>query len=72
MLSCSIVIPTKNRKEDLQETFKSILKQTVSPKEVIVVDDSDDDLTEDLIENNRKYFAHKGIPLKYFRGNTNN
>jgi len=72
MLSCSIIIPTKNRKDDLQETFKSILKQTVSPKEVIVVDDSDNDLTEDLIEKNRKCFTRKAIPLIYLQGKTGN
>jgi GT2 family glycosyltransferase len=68
-LSCSIVIPTKNRKDDLQELLQSILKQTVLPKEIIIVDDSEDESTKDLIENTRKYFTRKGIPLNYLRGN---
>jgi GT2 family glycosyltransferase len=69
LLSCSIVIPTRNRKDDLQELLQSILKQAALPKEVIVVDDSEDESTKDLIKKTRNYFTRKGIPLNYLRGN---
>lgn len=39
--NASIIIPTYNRPGDLETTVASILRQTVSPREIIVVDDGD-------------------------------
>ncbi|SDK79759.1 Glycosyltransferase, GT2 family [Modicisalibacter muralis] len=35
----SVVIPTHNRLEDLKKSISSILKQTLLPKEIIIIDD---------------------------------
>jgi GT2 family glycosyltransferase len=37
----SVVIPTKNRKDDLFETLDSVFKQNVLPYEIIIIDQSD-------------------------------
>lgn len=42
-MSISVIIPTKNRLDDLENLLKSIEKQTISPDEVIIVDQSDED-----------------------------
>ncbi len=38
--SVSVVIPTKNRAEMLEKAIKSVLNQSVLPKEIIIVDDN--------------------------------
>jgi GT2 family glycosyltransferase len=47
-LRASIVITTKNRKEDLRRALLSCLKQTAQP-EVIVIDDGSSDGTEEMV-----------------------
>jgi GT2 family glycosyltransferase len=37
----SLIIPTKNRRADLEETIRTVLAQTCSPDELVVVDQSD-------------------------------
>jgi glycosyltransferase involved in cell wall biosynthesis len=51
-MNFSIVIPTRNERQDIDEALTAIAKQTHPPSEVIVVDDSDDD-TRDVIERRR-------------------
>jgi len=63
-----VVIPTFNRSEDLKELLHSILKQTKPPKEIIVVDDSYNYKTRDLINRMQTSFSHKKVRLRYFRG----
>lgn len=72
MMTVSIVIPTRNRDEDLKELLASIRKQTILPIEIIVVDDSDNLRTRNLVEQLGKDFSHQGILLKYLRGNEQN
>ena len=71
-MKISIVIPTRNRPASLKRLFRSILRQTRLPEEVLVVDDSDDDETAKLISENHNVFLSKGILLKYLRGNKEN
>lgn len=67
MTEASIVIPTFNRDEDLKELLYSILRQTKLPKEVIVVDDSDNYKTTDLTKQMRNDFLNREIALEYVR-----
>jgi glycosyltransferase involved in cell wall biosynthesis len=62
----SVVIPTRNRSECLKRLLHSILRQTVKPYEVIVVDDGDDFKTKNLIQNIKKQFSEKGIKIRHF------
>jgi glycosyltransferase involved in cell wall biosynthesis len=72
LLNVSIVVPTRNRRDDLQELLDSILNQTTFPKEVVVVDDSDEDGPRELIEKVRDHFLSRGISMKYLRVDENN
>lgn len=64
-MEVSIVIPTLNRRKDLKELLFSILRQTKLPKEVIVVDDSDNHETRNLITQSKTEFSNRKIALKY-------
>lgn len=64
-MQVSIIIPTYNRVKLLEETLDSINIQTTLPKEILIVDDSDNDKIENLIEQRKNEF--KEIPLKYIR-----
>jgi glycosyltransferase involved in cell wall biosynthesis len=68
MREFSIAIPTRNRPDVLQVLLGSILSQSVVPKEVIIVDDSDNANTENLTERLRGEFECKAIQLIYTRG----
>lgn len=57
----SVIIPTLNRPEDLDRCLASIMTQTMLPSEVIVVDQSDDERTRDLVENYRQK-SGQGLP----------
>lgn len=63
----SIVIPTYNRAEDLDKCLNSLITQTILPKEIIIVDDSDNDEIENLIAQRKKEFKEKNALLKYIR-----
>jgi glycosyltransferase involved in cell wall biosynthesis len=47
-LTASVVITTKNRKEDLRRALRSCIEQTAKP-ELVVIDDGSTDGTEDLV-----------------------
>lgn len=63
----TIMIPTYNRPEYFEIALKSALGQTYRNLEIVVSDDSDNDLTERLIQkylqtdNRIKYFHHKNF-----------
>jgi GT2 family glycosyltransferase len=63
----SVVIPTYNREEDLNKCLDSILKQTVLPFEVIIIDDGS--LPEIFISAWQEKFTIKDISLVYYRKN---
>lgn len=48
-VSVSVVIPTYNRSEFLVQAVQSVLKQTRSALEIIVVDDASSDATRDVL-----------------------
>ncbi len=62
-MKISVVIPTLNRPEMIVESLKSVINQTVSDLEIIVVDGSNNDDTErqiDLLNDERiRYFKIK-------------
>ena len=66
-MQVSIIIPTCNRVKDLEETLDSINIQTTLPKEIIIVDDSDNDGIENLIGYKKPKFEENEILLKYIR-----
>lgn len=66
-MQVSIVIPTYNRVNDLDECLNSIIIQTILPQEVIIVDDSDNDEIMDLIERRKNGFRDISIDLIYIR-----
>ncbi len=63
----SIVIPTYNRTAELIEVFESILNQTKKPFEIVIVDDSDTDAIEDVINKWENIFLNKVIQIKCIR-----
>jgi len=62
-----VAIPTYNRPNDLEELLKSILKQNIFPKEIIIVDDGD--LDNIFIDKFKQVFADKGVKIIYYRKN---
>lgn len=61
----SVVVPTYNRKTDLQECLNAILKQKSLPSELIVIDDGE--LPENFIKRNKIYFKEKDIDFVYYK-----
>jgi len=65
MISISVIIPTKDREEDLEKCIDSIVKQEVLPREVIIVDDGV--LGEFQKENIRVLLNSKNVSFQYFK-----
>ena len=66
-MEVSVIIPTYNRTEELKEALESIIEQTMLPKEVLIVDDSEHDEIQNLVKQKKNEFEFKGITLKYIR-----
>lgn len=49
-MQISIIIPTKNRKEDLLITLRSIMQQSCPPKEIIIIDQSQGSCKEEILK----------------------
>ena len=64
----SIVIPTKNRSDDLKCLIDTIARQSYEQCEIVIVDDSSDDSSEQLVESYRPSFESRGYIIKYKRG----
>jgi GT2 family glycosyltransferase len=61
----SVIIPTKNRPDDLSTTIRTLLEQTVIPREVVIVDQSSNDGSFEQLKT--KFAKVPGIRLDYLR-----
>ncbi len=59
----SVIVPTYNREHFLARALHSVLRQTVLPREIIVVDDGSTDRTRYLVDRLRKSSAAE---IRYF------
>lgn len=66
-MQAAIIIPTYNRVKELEESLDSIIIQTTIPKEIIMVDDSDNAEIENLVGHRKYEFKEKDILLRYIR-----
>ncbi|MEM3549550.1 MAG: glycosyltransferase family 2 protein [Candidatus Bathyarchaeia archaeon] len=66
-MKVSIVIPTYYRSKDLADLFESLLRQSVKPLEVIVVDDTPTNVIERLCKIYHNVFEKLNIKLIYVR-----
>jgi len=66
----SIIVPTYNREKDLKDLLFSISQQTRLPLEIVIVDDSENFRTRDLVEQFRQVFSEKEVVLKYLHNLT--
>ncbi len=51
-MNISVIIPTFNRKETLKRAIQSVLMQSYTPYEIIVIDDGSDDGTKEWLKDN--------------------
>jgi glycosyltransferase involved in cell wall biosynthesis len=63
----SVIIPTYNRARFLPTALASVASQEYRPIEVIVIDDGSKDNTPEVIAEQKKLLAEKGIELNYIR-----
>lgn len=63
-MSISIIIPTCNRPHFLMEAVESVWNQTVLPDEIIIGDDSRNDVTEKMVME--KIILQSKVPVRYF------
>ena len=63
-MTISLIIPTKNDYKEFKVTFLSVLKQTLLPDEIIIVDSSNNNLIKNFIKEN-----NIDIPIKYKKVN---
>lgn len=65
-LQVSVVIPTLNRADDLKRCLESLLKQTVTPKEICVLDNGSTDRTLDLVKRYPiRILSEPGVTLSH-------
>ena len=64
-MNISVIIPTLNRSEDLKVSLLSILGQSYPVFEVIVIDQSDDNITKQLCSELNSEFIKRDIKLNY-------
>lgn len=63
-MTVSVIIPTYHRPQLLKETIESVWAQTVLPDEILIGDDSKDDATEILVNN--ELIPASPVPIRYF------
>lgn len=65
MNNFSVAIPTFNRKDDLEKALDCILRSTIYPSEVLIIDDGE--LGQKFVEDARIKLASKNIRLVYYK-----
>jgi len=63
--SLSVIIVTYKRPQELSNALTSVIKQTILPQEIFVIDNGNDQATHALIEKRKQEFAKKSIALYY-------
>ena len=58
-MQATIIIPIYNRVKELEDALDSIIIQTTLPKEIIMVDDSDNAEIENLVGHRKYEFKEK-------------
>lgn len=66
-MNFSVIIPTYNREKDLEKCIDSIVKQNVSPKEVLVIDDGN--LNQEYVDNLKMIVERVGTNFVYHKKN---
>ena len=61
----SVVTPCYNSEKYIEAYLRSLLEQTYSDLEIILVDDGSTDRTAEIIQSYRPVFEAKGISLYY-------
>ena len=64
-MKISIIMPTYNDKDSIVETFDSVINQTYTNWELIIIDDGSTDNTEEVIKNYIEKHSLKD-KIKYF------
>jgi glycosyltransferase involved in cell wall biosynthesis len=67
MISVSVLIPAYNREQYLEETVRSVMKQTFSNIEIIIIDDASTDGTGAIAER----LAHEDTRIRVIQHNEN-
>jgi glycosyltransferase involved in cell wall biosynthesis len=68
----SVIVPSRNRAGPVENLLHCLLKQTIAPKEVIIVDDSDNSETESSCSESKAAFLRRNTALIYCRGKREN
>jgi len=66
-MKVSVIIPTYYRPADLSEFLDSLLKQTVQPVEILIVDDTPTDAVRSICEKFKVRFKEAGSALTYIK-----
>ena len=69
-MSLSILVATMNRPKAVEKMLESVFQQTLLPEEMILVDQSSDDLTKQVWDEYALRIASRGQVLKYVRQET--
>src|ERR1051326_8998788 len=70
-LRVSVVIPTKDRVEPLCQTIESVSSQTITPLQIIIIDQSSNTVPKDAVEKTwQKLGPPKNFSLNYISDGT--
>ena len=64
-MKTTIIVPTKNRSKDLEKMLESVLTQSVCPDEIVIIDQSETDESEQLAHAVMK--SGNGIHFNFVR-----